>query len=310
MADRPEQLAAHVVASYRYLRLALVVLVVALGASLTFEITLGDSPWLSSISAYYWTPVHAVFVGVLFAIGASLVALKGHDDIEDMFFNLAGVLAPVVALVPAKRPDDLAGNVDAVSVDPTALVQNNVPALGIAVAVGFLVALVVARHDPRFKVEMPRVARVGLGLALSVLLAGVAWYAGSRESFEDHAHLPAAAVMFFAIWCAVMVNAGWPSGQLPKLYRWLQVPVPPPSRPVFLAWYRRLALFMVAALLASLVLAAFGSDHWVFIVEALEIAPFGAFWLLQTVEGWDTGFTKPNVAASGEPPTAVTPVIG
>lgn len=54
---------------------------------------------MSAISAFYYTPVHAIFIGVLFATGFSLIALRGRDRVEDLFFNLAGFLAPVVALV-------------------------------------------------------------------------------------------------------------------------------------------------------------------------------------------------------------------
>ena len=95
----------YVISSYRYLRLSIVVLVATLGMALLIE-TSKASCMQGSISAYYYTPVHAVFVGALVAMGVVMVALKGRDPIEDLCFNLAGVLAPVVAFVPTARPID------------------------------------------------------------------------------------------------------------------------------------------------------------------------------------------------------------
>ena len=56
--------------------------------------------WQHSISAYYYTPVQLFLVGALVAIGISLIALKGSIELEDAVLNFAGILAPVVALVP------------------------------------------------------------------------------------------------------------------------------------------------------------------------------------------------------------------
>ena len=85
--------------SYRYLRLSIVIMVAALIVSVIIE-RLNASCWQGSFSAYYYTPVHAVFVGSLVATGACLIAIKAADDWEDMLLNVAGMLAPVVAFVP------------------------------------------------------------------------------------------------------------------------------------------------------------------------------------------------------------------
>ena len=293
---------ANIKASYRYLRLSVVVLVITLAVSLLIEMTAGRTRWLGSISAYYWTPVHAVFIGALFAMGASFVALKGRDSIEDMSFNLAGVLAPVVALVPTRRPGGLCERCHPVEVDAAALVRNNVPALGIALFVTIVVAYVIARLDNRRRPSIPTAAWVGLGLGAALLVGGVVWYVAGRRSFHDHAHLTAAAAMFVAIWCAVMVNAGLPRRLLERLYGWLGEEIPEPSRPGFLLTYRILAVCMAVS---PLILFS-GRDHQIFVVEALEILPFGVFWALQTAEGWDTGFTAAP-AAPGQPVAPVQP---
>lgn len=57
--------------------------------------------WEGSISAYYGGPVRDVFVGVLIAIAACLVAYRGRFALEDFALNAAGFFAVYVALVPA-----------------------------------------------------------------------------------------------------------------------------------------------------------------------------------------------------------------
>ena len=77
MSDYPDTPKDYIIASYRYLRLAMVILVVTLAVSLVIEISRA-SCWQGSISAYYYTPVHSVFVGALVAIGVALVALRAE----------------------------------------------------------------------------------------------------------------------------------------------------------------------------------------------------------------------------------------
>ena len=57
-------------------------------------------PLQGSISAYYHTPMRNVFVGILFAIGASLFLYKGYGTTEDFVLDAAGILALCVALLP------------------------------------------------------------------------------------------------------------------------------------------------------------------------------------------------------------------
>src|SRR4051794_16730122 len=86
--------------TYRYLRMAMIAMIVLLGASLVIEWSKTDPRCLqTSISAYYYTPVRAIFVGALISIGVCMVLLKGNTEPEDILLNVAGILAPVVALV-------------------------------------------------------------------------------------------------------------------------------------------------------------------------------------------------------------------
>src|SRR3954454_17073222 len=98
-----QQLVPFAIKSYRYLRLSIVVVVAALMASVLLEVVHAGC-WQESISAYYYTPTHSVFVGGLVAIGVALIAVKGSTDLEDALLNISGVLAPIVAFVPPSPP--------------------------------------------------------------------------------------------------------------------------------------------------------------------------------------------------------------
>lgn len=69
----------HAVVTWRYLRVAMVVLVLGLGVSIVIESVWEVDPtcWLTSISGYYWTPVHGYFAGALVSIGVCLAVPRG-----------------------------------------------------------------------------------------------------------------------------------------------------------------------------------------------------------------------------------------
>ena len=91
--------------SYRYLRIAMAGLLIALAAAVFYQSSQQGS-FLASVSAYYYTPAQAVFVGALIGLGASMIALQGLTDAEDQFLNLGGIFAIVVAIVPTGRGAD------------------------------------------------------------------------------------------------------------------------------------------------------------------------------------------------------------
>jgi hypothetical protein len=272
------------VKTYRYLRLAVLSLAVFLGASLVVEIFFGTTVWLGSISAYYYTSVRSVFVGTLVAMGVCLVALKGRDEGgEDVMLNLAGVCAPVVALVPTPVASNLCHlGGPCVPATYVAGVDNNVVAL---LAVGFLgvvvgVASYAAHRRPRRRADL-------LGVAFGVVawLVLLVWFTAFRSSFLDYAHYVSAVTMFGFIVAVAAVNAARvdsfvaAGGSLSML-----------SARQFRLGYRVVAAVMVATILVAVVLAL--TDpwlHWVFVVETVLLVAFSAFWVLQTMQFWKDG---------------------
>jgi hypothetical protein len=269
----PEALVPYAVKTYRYLRLAIVVVVVALMVSVLIERSHATC-WQGSISAYYYTPVHAMFVGALVAIGVALIAIRGSTDLEDVFLNVAGVLAPIVAFVPTKVPAHSCASVDLVVVDNKPFIDNNVLAFAIGGAIAIGAAYVIARlmGKPTFE-QNDKPTFLGLLIGVALLILGLVWYLGFRDSFLSHAHSWAAGLMFFAIWLAMLLNAKSAPG---ATYRWI---------------YRGTAAAMA---LAALVVAAVKLVHrdWhhqVLWIELLELLPFVVYWAAQTFEHWDGG---------------------
>lgn len=220
--------------TYRYVRLGMIGAVVLLAASVLIEqsATPGDC-WQTSISAYYYTPARAVFVGALMAIGLSLIVIKGSRSLEDIFLNAAGMLAPVVALVPTSgagscwsiKPDPLPtfkdGNDTLLEDWVVANIDNNIKALLLAGVFGLLVAIVIA--PVAMKVRRPDGEKVSdaaeaaikgnVGTVLSLAAAGATliafavWREVSPEFFNERSHGFAAITMFAFLAGASFVNA-------------------------------------------------------------------------------------------------------
>jgi hypothetical membrane protein len=70
-------------------------IVVRLGAYL-FE----GIPSNESISAYYYTGMRDVFVGILFAVGVFLFCYRGPDTQDNVLTNIAGLSAIAIGLFP------------------------------------------------------------------------------------------------------------------------------------------------------------------------------------------------------------------
>ncbi len=202
----PTQLEEAARKTYGYLRVAVVAMAVLLGTSVAIEIVFGPRGGiLDSISAYYYTPVRGVFVGSLLAVGLGLVAIKGREGWEDSMLNLAGMLAPLVALVPTPISVPVAGfEVErrTVPAELVPAVENNVAALLVLGVVGLVFAAATVQDGPYRSAHLRGVAGAG------VLLVGLAvWFGFGRESFLEYGHYAAAVPMFGLIVGVAVVNA-------------------------------------------------------------------------------------------------------
>jgi hypothetical protein len=266
--------------SYRYLRLAIVIVVVSLVVSVSFE-RAKVMCWQESISAYYYSPVHALFIGALVTMGVCLIAIKGSTELEDALLNVSGILAPVVAFVPTGRPttksmcvSHFLGHVDDnVNASTDSFLRNNLFAFAAGGALAIAVTIVLAsirkkRPLAKFGVE----TWIGLGLSAALGAAGIIWYEVWGDSFRTHAHAYSAIAMFAVVGVVVAINAR-------------------ESKTTYHIVYLAIASFMAAAAVGVLV-ARLVDRHWrhsVLWLEVLEIVPFAVFWAVQTAELWDGG---------------------
>jgi hypothetical protein len=267
--------------TYRYLRGGMVVMIVILTAAILVYWN-SRSCWATSISAYYFTPVRAVFIAALCALGIMLIAYRGTLSSEDILLDLAGVMAFVVAMVPTKAPDIGCGapfSIDSVILSES--VRNNI----IAVAIGLVFAKVAVRIIHRIHHTEAKWSWDGIVAAVffwTVVVAGAIAFTWQPIWFEHNAHLAAAGILFLALVIVIGINAGMALIENDKHVN------------RYSAAYIVIAAVMAGALLWGFVLflldrdnGANGWPYWMLLAEAALIGSFAAFWITQTIELWD-----------------------
>ncbi|MFF0342550.1 hypothetical protein [Kribbella sp. NPDC004875] len=270
--------------TYRYLRMAMVAMIVLLGAALVIEWSKTDPHCLqTSISAYYYTPVRAIFVGGLITIGVCMVVLKGNTESEDILLNVAGILALVVALVPTPG-QGACHSVRVALGDAAPNVSNNMLAVFVVgVPCLLLTAFFIVRDRRRQPAGWTPMYVLGLGVAVLIFGGGLAWFLADRSGFIGNAHYASAIVMFVCIVAVVLLNAE----QYRRKQRKHAVPHSPANR------YSVIAVAMVAVPLFMVVWKkAFGWEHAVLWIEGTLIVLFAAFWVSQTQELWTDGIRQ------------------
>jgi len=221
--------------TYTYLRTIMVALLLALGAAVIFQTYHQRWDPLASVSAYYYTPAQAIFVGVLIALAACMIALKGTNLVEDVFLDLGGMFAAVVAIVPTSRGKDFetalracrqAGQLLTAKASPDgncpslqaledairANVVNNMDALLIVGALGLAATVFFARRDSR-----GLGAWFWWGFGAAVLVAGAAAVGSLAFTgwFVHSGHYLAAAGLLLCVVVIAVVNALRHQGALP-----------------------------------------------------------------------------------------------
>jgi hypothetical protein len=263
--------------TWRYLRLAIVALVLGLAAAIIWEWHLAPHNCLQqSISAYFYTPARGMFTGALIGIGVSLICIRGATDLEDATLNMAGIFAPMVALIPtpevskscASYPGTAGGRVEGYT---NAMVA--VFVLG-AAALLLVAGLAIAHRVRSGAWDFSVAALIGWLAGWAVWTAFLVVFAAERSWFDHKMHFTSAILMFVFAWIAVGFNTF-------------------DSRAPAWGWLRSLylAVFIAMPVVAGAILIArfgFGwTDRWVFWFEVGEIIPFTAYWTVQSVHMWN-----------------------
>ncbi|MCC6497864.1 MAG: hypothetical protein IT193_16555 [Propionibacteriaceae bacterium] len=279
--------------TYRTLRLGMAAGGLLLGLALVWFIGLPEVPVPRSVSATYYSPIENVFVGSLIAVGLALVAVKGRPGWENGLLDVAGVLIPLVALVPTpiQDPSCRPAGTDCVPLDLVQGVELNVGAyltLGL-IALGYLWLRRWRAASTGKPWEGPTTRGLTALSALWLLVASV--FLLARPAFLQYTHY-AAAIAFFAILVAVVwINARRTTAADAAF-------VKPESW--YRRWYLGIAIAMLVFVVAGVALfLATGSQNAVitatpsapipviFWVEVCLLALFIGYWALQTVELWN-----------------------
>jgi hypothetical protein len=242
---------------------------------------------LPSISDYYWTPVHAVFIGALVALGVGMVILKPDSELEDIFLNIAGVLLPVVAFVPTPAPGRCANDFDGTFVLPDQAtvdgIKNNIPALLFAGATALVIMLFFTRFRKE-KVQFPplergaKIARfLGFVTLLALFAAATTWFYTNEQTFECHGHDAAAYTLFAGIIGVAALNGVRKFRESPDNG----------VRAALLNRYTVITILMIAVLVIGIVGMNNDWRYWILFVEGGVLLLFLVFWFLQSLDLWD-----------------------
>lgn len=273
-AERPSSLDRNVQLTYFGLRLGIVILVLLLFISVIHVIAT-ENDWLRSLSAYYYTPARAVFVGALGGIGAALIVYRGNTDTENVLLDFAGFLAFIVAFVPTDLDESCGYCTGLAEADVSAAISNNVVA---AISVGFaaIVAGLFARRLLGLKEDkQSRPARVSMWVSFVAIVLAGGYFALNTDQVEEHGHDVGAIFFFVFIVLVVAVNARGLSRRFDSTFGAVWAAVT--NR------YGAIAVLMVLTLVV-LFLTRDVFDHWILALEALLIGQFAVFWAFQTEE--------------------------
>jgi len=257
--------------------------------------------WQSSISAFYFTTAHSIFVAALCAVGACLIMYKG-SGIEDTILNFSGFLSFLVAMVPTYRSPE--GTCIGAMLQPDGTsVFRNVYAIYVlaAAAMGigeFLRRKALQQRGSTAEAETERQqsnaeARSDWAAGIVPIIAGAAllvWIvisdvvgdppAGELEGLQKlhflrAGHNVVAVTMFLGLAAVMGLNA-------------LAARTPGDPRSRFRSRYAIAFLAMFMSLLATVALPLLfdNFEHLILWLEMAVLVPFAAFWAIQTQALW------------------------
>jgi hypothetical protein len=263
---------------YRDLRVGMVVITLMLFVAIVIE-ELSATCWQFALSAYYYTSAHSIMIAALLALGTLLIVYKGSNDTEDVFLTLAGVSALMIAMVPQGRPAMLCGRDDLPPQFQPA-VQPNVWAVVVALFAGWLGMFCL--HLRKRTWQPKRLLGIlALGIFWLIMVLGFIALVFFPSWFNANIHGIAGVSMLLSfiitVFCAAYVVGREDISKSPH-------------RRGYQRWYRWIAAVMVGTLIAVIAvhLRHPGWELWVLLMETLVIVEFAVYWMVQTVELWDT----------------------
>lgn len=268
--------------TYRHVRVALAVLLAFLLVGVLAQAA-RDGCFAGSISAYYFTPARAIFVGSLCALGACLIAYRGQLPGEDLALNVSGFLAFIVAFVPARVPKDPAAECNATNLPTTGQIADGVTSdmtalFATTTATVLLVWLLAGRPRPTGRGSVVP----SLAAFYVLLLAGWVYFENARGHFLRYAHYEAAGALFVGMIAVVGINARAARRRDPGGAR----------DPLRIRWYGRIFVLMVVSAagiggaMAAFALLGGSLPYGLLVLEFALLLEFGGYWFVQTRSLW------------------------
>jgi hypothetical protein len=267
-------------AIYRDLRVGMVVIMVMLAAAIIIE-KISATCWQLALSAYYYTSAHSIEIAALLALGTLFIVYKGSSDTEDVLLTLAGVCTLIAAMVPQGRPVPLCGSADLppdYNVEPAML--PNVWAVVIALGLGWFVMLVQHCRTHTRQTRSPG-GILSLYVFWLIMVLGLIALIFFPDTFKEYAHGLAGVLMLLAFIATTFCTA-YVVGREDKST---------PHRRRYQVLYWVIAGFMLVTLIAVVTLHLVVDpswEFWVLLIETALILEFAAYWVVQTIELWNT----------------------
>jgi len=266
-------------AIYRDLRVGMVVIMVMLFAAIIIDTVLATH-LQTTLSAYYYTSAHCIFIAALLALSTLFFVYRGSSDTEDALLTVAGVCALIAVLVPQGRPYPVWESFLPQDYNVGPVIQRNVWAVVIALVLGWLLMWWQHRHNNTQPIRSAggTVSLYFLRLiVLLVLIALVIPY--FRPLFNRYAHGIAGTLMLLAFIATTFCTAYLVGREEES-----------PHRHCYQRFYWGIAGVMLVTLIAvftlHLVHPSWGG--WGIFIEVALIFEFAAYWAAQTIELWNT----------------------
>ncbi len=289
----------YAIKTYRYLRLGMLAMVALLVISIGVEYLHPKVDcFRTSISGYYYTPVRPILVSSFIAVGLALVVIRGFSVLEDICLNVAGLLIPIVAIIPTTGVDpekacwSVTPSLPKIEIEEdrwvlapwvTGNIENNIEAMLYLGGLALLVALVMGAArlvrgaedaDASFVPQEWVGVVVTTAVFAGIWLFGLVMYLGFRGSFLSNAHGLSGLGFFGFLILAIVahVRNRWESDSSDS------------NAQTLLKWYISIAAAMVVT--GLVLLSPLDWTHKVLHLELVGLVLFSVYWVLQTVDNW------------------------
>jgi hypothetical protein len=266
-------------AVYRDLRVGLAVTAVMVAAAIIIEWMATDC-WQAALSEYFYTSAHSIFIAALLGLATLFFVYRGSSDTEDALLTLAGVAALVAALVPQGRPEVCTPAFLPDDVKFETVVRPNLVAVVVALVLGWALTMLKHKYN-RSQQSRSAGGTLALYFLRLVVAGGLIVLFVRPDLFRDHAHGAAGVLLLSAFIATVFTSAYLAKREEPstdrrnygQFYKWI-------------AW--AMLLTLIAVVTVHIRHPELFGVLWVTILESAVFLGFCAYWVVQTIDLWDS----------------------